>query len=157
MYLLVDIKKIYFMEYLLNRNSSERKAFLGTGWAFPPQFNPANGTVCMVQHEEDIWQSLQILFSTSIRERVLQPGYGCNLEDYVFAPINTSLLAYLEDLIKRNIALHEPRIKLEKLSIDPTELEGQLDIKLTYTVRSTNTRFNRVYPFYYQEGTNVEQ
>lgn len=143
------------MEYLFNTNS-KKKAFQGTGWAFPPQFSQSNGSVCMVQHEEDIWQSLQILFSTSLRERVLQPEYGCNLEDFVFAPMNVSLLSYLEELIKRNIALHEPRIKLERIQIIPTELEGKIEIKLVYLVRSTNTRRNRVYPFYYEEGTNVE-
>lgn len=143
------------MEYIFNIDPSSRKAFLGTGWAFPPQFDQTTGTVYMVQHEEDIWQSLQILFSTSIRERVLQPDYGCNLEDYIFAPLTVSLISYLEDLIKRNIALHEPRIKLEQLVITPDPLEGKLDITLTYIVRNTNTRFNRVYPFYYQEGTNV--
>jgi len=31
-----------------------------------------------------------------------------------------------------------------------------MEIRLVYLVRSTNTRFNRVYPFYKQEGTNVE-
>lgn len=144
------------MEYLFNEYPTKPKAFLGRGWAFPPEFDAITRSVCMVEQEEDIWQSLQILFSTSIRERVLQIDYGCNLEDYVFTPMNISLLAYLEDLIKRNIALHEARIKLERLEIIPSEPEGRLDITVSYIVRSTNTRFNRVYPFYYQEGTNVE-
>lgn len=136
---------------------AERRSFLGTGWAFPPQF--VKGGLCaplMVSDEEDIWQSLQILFSTSLGERRILPEYGCNLEDFVFAPINVSLLSYLEALIWESVQLHEPRIKLETLAITPTELEGRLDILVSYIVRSTNTRFNRVYPFYYQEGTNVE-
>jgi uncharacterized protein len=144
------------MEYLLNNASTEKKDFLGQGWAFPPDFDATTGTVLMVKHEEDIWQSLQILFSTSLRERVMVPDYGCNLEDYIFTTLNVSRLTYLEELIRKNIALYEPRIKLEQLSIVPTEFEGRLDITLTYIVRSTNTRFNRVYPFYLQEGTNVE-
>ena len=136
---------------------AERRSFLGTGWAFPPQF--IKGDLCepmMVSDEEDIWQSLQILFSTSLGERRITPDYGCNLADFVFAPINVSLLSYLEAMIKEGIQLHEPRIKLENLVITPNDLEGKLDILVSYIVRSTNTRFNRVYPFYYQEGTNVE-
>lgn len=144
------------MEFLFNPDAPERKSFLGKGWAFPPEFDPNTGAPVMVQAEEDIWQSLQILFSTSIRERVLQADYGCNLEDFIFSPLNVSLISYLEDLITRNIALHEPRIKLERLSIVPDPTQGTLEIKIVYIVRSTNTRFNRVYPFYYQEGTNVE-
>ena len=144
------------MEYLFSNQHTEQKAFLGKGWAFPPHFDRASGTTEMVQYEEDIWQSLQILFSTSVRERVLQPTYGCNPEDYVFTSLTVSFLTYLEDLIRKNVAENEARIKLEALNIVTGQLEGTLEIKLTYIVRSTNTRFNRVYPFYKREGTNVE-
>jgi len=149
-----DAKKINDMEYLLNNSSDDQRAFLGKGWAFPVEFKA--GGVMMVQYEDDIWQSLQILFSTSIRERVLQPEYGCNPEDYVFTPLTVSFLSYLEDLVKKNVAKNEPRIKLLDLSIVTSQLEGVLEIHLSYVVRSTNTRFNMVYPFYKQEGTNVE-
>jgi phage baseplate assembly protein W len=144
------------MEYLFFNPQTEQKAFLGRGWAFPPDFNRETGKVSMAQYEEDIQQSLQILFSTSVRERVLQPEYGCNPEDYVFTTLNVTFLSYLEDLVRKNIAKHEPRIKLLSLSIAPTEQEGMLEIRLDYIVRNTNTRFNMVYPFYKQEGTNVE-
>lgn len=136
---------------------AERRSFLGRGWAFPPQFvKGGHYEPLMVSDEEDIWQSLNILFSTSLGERRITSDYGCNLADFVFAPINVSLLSFLEALIEEGIQLHEPRIKLDNLAIQPDELEGKLDILVSYTVRSTNTRFNRVYPFYYQEGTNVE-
>lgn len=144
------------MEYLFNNQQSEEKAFLGKGWSFPPAFNREMGRANMVQYEEDIWQSLQILFSTSIRERVVQPSYGCNPEDYVFTQMNTSFLTHLEDLIRKNIARNEPRIKLVQLAVVPAILEGRFEIRLEYIVRSTNSRFNKVFPFYKQEGTNVE-
>ena len=135
-----------------------RKSFLGTGWAFPPAFSEITGRAETVSDEEDIWQSLQILFDTSTGERVMQPDYGCNLRDYLFAPVNVTLLTYLqEQVIRPAIIQHEPRIKLLDLTIIPDELEGRLFIKIAYEVRATNTRFNRVYPFYYQEGTNVER
>ena len=135
---------------------AERRSFLGTGWAFPPEYSKTTCQPLMVSDEEDIWQSLQILFSTSLKERRITPDYGCNLEDFVFGTVNISLLALLEEMIREGISLHEPRIKLDDLRIAPNELEGRLDILLVYTVRATNTRFNRVYPYYYQEGTNVE-
>lgn len=143
------------MDYLFNKKSKNR-AFLGKGWAFPPQFSKVQGTARMVEQEEDIWQSLHILFSTSLKERILQPDYGCNLDDFVFTPMSLTILSYLEEIIKDNIALHEPRIKLERLQIIPEVSEGKIDITLTYLIRSTNTRRNRVYPYYYQEGTNIE-
>ena len=144
------------MEYLFLNPQDEQKAFLGKGWAFPPAFDRNSGKVSMAQYEEDIDQSLRILFSTSVRERVLQPEFGCNPEDYVFTALNVTFLSYLEDLIRKNIAKFEPRIKVLSLVIAPTELEGMLEIKLDYVVRTTNTRYNIVYPFYKQEGTNVD-
>lgn len=144
------------MDYLLNSQPSADRAFLGQGWAFPTNFDKQTGGVSMARYEEDIWQSLQILFSTSIRERVMQPDYGCNPEDYVFTMMNLSFLTYLEDLIKKNIAKNEPRIKLLNLFIETGEREGMLQIRVAYEVRKTNTRFNQVYPFYKQEGTNVD-
>ena len=59
-------------------------SFLGTGWAFPPTFDPVSGTVELVSGEKDINESLNILLSTSIGERVMQPKYGCNMQDYLF-------------------------------------------------------------------------
>ena len=144
------------MENLFD-TAPERKSFLGTGWSFPPEFIKNNRCgVQVVSDEEDIWQSLMILFSTSTLERVLRSDYGCNLRDFIFSPLNVSNLTLLEEVIRNNVALHEPRIKLEKLNLTTIENEGKLEILLTYLVRSTNTRFNRVYPFYYQEGTNIE-
>ncbi len=135
-----------------------RKSFLGTGWSFPPAFSDVTGRAETVSDEDDIWQSLQILFNTSTGERVLQPDYGCNLRDYLFAPINVTMLTYLqEQVIRPAIIQYEPRIKLLDLSIVADDLNGQLLITVSYVVRATNTRFNRVYPFYYQEGTNVDR
>jgi len=55
------------------------KSFLGTGWSFPPEFDPVSGSVVLVSNEKDIGESLDILLSTSLGERVMQPRYGCNL------------------------------------------------------------------------------
>jgi uncharacterized protein len=144
------------MEYLFFSSQAEQKAFLGKGWAFPPNFDRSTGKINMAQYEEDIQQSLQVLFSTSVRERVLQADYGCNPEDYVFTSLTVTFLSYLEDLLKKAIAKYEPRIKLQSLTITNTETEGTMQINLDYVVRNTNTRFNMVYPFYKQEGTNVQ-
>jgi phage baseplate assembly protein W len=133
----------------------ERRSFLGTGWAFPPEFSKPSCAPKMVSDEEDIWQSLKILFSTNLKERRITPDYGCNLADFVFAPLNVSLLSLLEEMIREAILLNEPRIKLNELRLDVAELEGRLNILLEYTVRATNTRFNRVFPYYLNEGTNV--
>src|SRR5215213_4828140 len=90
-------------------------SFLGTGWAFPPAFNHNTGTTEMVSAEEDINQSLNILLSTSLGERVMQPQYGCNLQDYLFEPLNATVIGFIKDLVTNAILFYEPRIIAEKI------------------------------------------
>jgi phage baseplate assembly protein W len=129
------------------------KSFLGRGWGFPPEFNRGSKAIKMLEDEADIKSSLEILLSTRLGERVMVPGYGCNLEELLFNPLNLTLKTFITDLIKTAILYHEPRIDVNKIDIDPTnELEGVLLINLDYTIRTTNSRKNMVYPFYKEEG-----
>jgi uncharacterized protein len=132
------------------------KSFLGRGWGFPPEFNRATQAVNMLEDENDIKSSLEILLSTRLGERVMVPDYGCNLDELLFKPLTLTLKTYVIDLIKTAILYYEPRIDLNKIAIDPTdELEGVLLINLDYTVRATNSRKNMVYPFYKAEGNEL--
>lgn len=134
------------------------KAFLGTGWSFPPEFNKRSDAigVKMVAEEEDIGESLMILLSTNPGERVMQPSYGCGLKAMVFASINESTVTALKDIIERAVLFFEPRITLEDIEVNTEDaLDGILRIQLSYSVRKTNTRSNIVYPFYFREGSQV--
>jgi phage baseplate assembly protein W len=132
------------------------KSFLGTGWKFPPEFDQRTRDVRTVSAEDDIRESLRILLSTSPGERVMQPAYGCGLRDLVFEGVTESTRTEIQDVIERAVLFFEPRIELNSIDVDTTGVyDGVIDIKLTYTVRSTNTRSNIVYPFYFREGTNV--
>ncbi len=133
-----------------------KRSFLGTGWGFPPAFIEGAG-VEMVSDEEDICQSLHILLSTEVGERVMQPEYGCNMDRLVFEPMDTSLQAYMQDLINTAILYFEPRVILNNVTFTPQVSEGRIDICLEYTIASTNTRHNYVYPFYQIEGTEIER
>lgn len=131
-------------------------SFLGSGWGFPPEFNRKSGSVSLVSGEEDIKESLYILLSTKPNERVMQSAYGCGLTSLVFESIDSTSITLIKDAITRAVIFFESRIDLEDIEIDEKQAqEGILLINLTYTVRTTNTRTNMVYPFYFQEGTNL--
>lgn len=133
-----------------------QKSFLGTGWSFPPTFDRKTGSVEMVSNEDDIKQSLNILLSTSLGERVMQPKYGCNLTDYVYESLSSSVIGYIKDRVKNAILFYEPRIIAEKIEVTSDEsfdlIEGRFTIIVEYTIPGTNSRFNYVYDFYENEA-----
>ena len=129
------------------------KAYLGTGWGFPPTFDKAAKRVKLVSAEEDICESLKILLSTSLGERVMQPTYGCNLQELLFEPLSPTVASNIKELIRTAILYHEPRIRLNRLELNlDRQVQGVVNISVDYTIISTNSRFNFVYPFYSQEG-----
>ena len=131
-------------------------SFLGTGWSFPPSFDAGSGAVLMTSDEADIQLSLQILLSTRKGERVMEPDYGCNLDEMVFEPIDTTFKTYIAEMIKTEILYYEARIDLQSVVVDDSnQNNGVILIALNYTVRTTNSRYNYVYPYYLNEGSNL--
>ena len=81
----------------------------------------------MVSAKDDIDQSLEILLGTTLGERVLRPDFGCNLDDYLFNPITTTLITMVRDLVQTAITRHEPRIDVEKVNLNTADaVEGVL-------------------------------
>lgn len=132
--------------------------FLGTGWSFPPRFEKAGSGIVMVSDEEDIRQSLTILFNTSSGERIMRPEYGCNIRSFLFRAIDNSFQNYMKDTIINAILKYESRIIVNDLLIDTSAYtDGIVVLDLTYTIRTTNNRNNMVFPFYLNEGTLINQ
>lgn len=131
-------------------------SFLGTGWSFPPTFDFESGQVELVSDLDDIRESLNILLSTSLGERVMQPDYGCNLDDYMFESLNNSLIGLIKHHVENAILFYEPRIIAENVDVtaaDSTDLiEGKFTITVEYTIPETNSRYNYVFDYYLNEA-----
>jgi len=131
--------------------------YLGRGWSWPPEFvlgKPAH--VEMLEDDADVASSLQILLSTTPGERVMQPLYGCNLNELIFESLDTRMKTLMADKVESSILYYEPRVNLESVILDDSmELEGVVLINIVYQVKSTNSRFNFVYPYYKREGTDI--
>jgi uncharacterized protein len=137
-------------------NEETFNPILGRGWSFPPEFNRNAGTVEMVSAVQDINQSLNILLSTSIGERIMQPQYGCDLHDYVFDPMNSTVIGFIRDLVTNAILFYEPRIVADKIEVTSADsfdlIEGRFTISVEYTIPGSNSRFNYVYDYYLNES-----
>lgn len=134
--------------------AAEGKSFLGTGWSFPPTFSRRTASVVMVSDAQDIHESLWVLFSTNIGERIMVPEYGTVLWQKVFAVLNTTLINQIKTIVVQEITTWEPRVTvLDVQVLQDDAVEGILNIGLDYLIRQTNVRSNLVYPFYHVEAT----
>ncbi|HEX7288865.1 MAG TPA: GPW/gp25 family protein [Candidatus Angelobacter sp.] len=130
------------------------KAMLGTGWSFPPSFSRLNYSVEMVSAEEDIRQSLHILFATAMGERIMLPLYGTDLQKKVFRAATTTLMTQLAASVEKAVLFWEPRINVDDVFVQPDpSIDGLVSITVSYTIRQTNARNNMVFPFYLKEAT----
>lgn len=135
---------------------SDGKEFLGTGWSFPPSFDINTQSVWMVSAEDDIEQSLRIIITTRVGERIMQPSFGASMDDVMFESITLSLASLVEDRIKTAIFQFEPRVDLNNVLVsNDQQNEGVVLIEVDYTVVATNTRRNIVFPYYLNEGTDI--
>ena len=112
----------------------------------------------MLQGEDDIRNSLEVLFATKSGERIMHSSYGSALETFLFMPVNKSVITYIQAIIADEILFNEPRIILNEVDIEQSVTEeGRLDINIVYTVNATNNRYNYVFPFYINEATNLKR
>jgi phage baseplate assembly protein W len=132
------------------------RSFLGIGWNFPPTFRREWYGVEMLVKEDDVRSSMQIILSTITGERVMLPTFGANLHPFVFNTMNVQDIALIEKIVKEALVFHEPRIIVDAIVMTPDQANGVLLIDISYTIITTNTRYNYVFPFYINEATNIE-
>jgi len=134
-----------------SESTRDPKAFLGRGVAFPVDVD-ASGRVAMAEHEKDIREAIRIILDTNPGERVMRPDFGAGLRALLFEPINTHTLLLARHRVEQALILWEPRIDSIGVQVTADPSIGRLNISVRYRVRTTNTFYNWVYPFYLQEG-----
>jgi phage baseplate assembly protein W len=125
------------------------KNFLGKGLKFPVEVNPQTHSFASSTGEDKIRESVLIILGTVLGERVMRPDFGSAIQNQVFAPIHAATISTLSFNVQEALIAWEPRIEVQNVRVsDEKSKEGVLLISVDYKVRSTNNRFNLVYPFY---------
>ncbi|MEE4218652.1 MAG: GPW/gp25 family protein [Xanthomonadales bacterium] len=127
--------------------------FLGVGWGFPIQKDEATQRLALAVHEESIKQAIWIILSTAKGERVMRPDFGCGIHELVFAPNDATTRGLARHHVSEALRVWEPRIEVLDVTVKVAGAQGEaLHIGIEYRVRTTDNRFNLVYPFYLQRG-----
>ena len=124
------------------------REFLGVGWGFPVGLDEDN-RINVARYEECIAQSIRIILETSRGERVMRPDFGCGIHELVFGPNSATTRGACVDEVRDALFKWEPRIDVLDVTARSAGSDEQvLEISIEYKVRSTDSRFNFVYPFY---------
>ena len=130
----------------------EKNSFIGQGWSFPPTFFQSERGVEMTAGEKNVEENIRIILSTIPGERILHPDFGCNLHAYVFEEFDQQLITGIRTLVYDALLEYEPRIHLNEVTVQADRNDSvKLIISVEYTLRTTNSRYNLVYPFYLNE------
>lgn len=130
--------------------------FKGTGWKFPVIFNQSN-EVSLISNEENIKQSIFLLLSTSLKERIGDPEFGINLNEFLFVQLDEGLGFQIKNLLLKTLQKYEPRVVIDDIEIqNDFRQSNQLNIIISYTVKDTNSRSNMVFPYYIDEANLID-
>ena len=121
--------------------------FLGRGWNFPIA---VDGSRIVERGQDDkVRQAIEIILRTAPGERVTRPDFGCGIHDLVFETLSNDMLGRVISAVGAALATWEPRIDvLDVGAQQDAEQPNRVLIEIDYRVRSTNSRFNLVFPFY---------
>src|SRR6266446_3920941 len=126
--------------------------FLGLGWNFPVGLDGGGQVELAPDGEQGIRQSIWTILATSPGERVMRPDFGCGLHDLVFGVNNAATATAVTRAVREALATWEPRIDVLDVYAAPDPSQSNvLNIEINYQLRSTNSRFNLVYPFYLEQ------
>lgn len=130
-----------------------KDSIIGNGWAFPPTFIKSGvNEASMVTGKQDIDQSLEILLSTILGERIMRPDFGADLADLLFENLNSTLLTVIRVRVLEAIRRYEARIIVEGIEFEQIQAEGILYITVNYRLQKVNSRFNYTFPYYLKES-----
>lgn len=127
--------------------------FLGTGWSYPVEVDPRDGSIRLAPSLADIKQAVEIIIRTELGERVMRPDFGAGMHAKVFDSLGSVTLGRYRAAITDALRRYEPRIEEVEVDVAVTDpLDGRVVITVSWLVRRTNRRDNLVYEFYLQRG-----
>lgn len=137
---------------MMNHVREIMRNILGKGWAFPVMTD-IHGNIASSSYEKSVEESIRVILGTTPGERVMNPYFGCKINDIIFSSNSSKTISLAIHYIEEAIVKWEPRVILKNITGDfDMDKSGVININIEYEIRSVNTFFNMVYPFYLERG-----
>lgn len=88
---------------------------LGKGWGFPVAVD-VHGNITLSSYEKNVEESIRIILGTTPGERVMNPDFGCKINDIIFSPGSPKTVSLAIHYIEEAIVKWEPRVILKSVT-----------------------------------------
>ena len=94
----------------------------GRGISFPPRLG-SDGRLAFSVGPQNIREDIQVILLTIPGERLMLPGFGGKLKQFLYEPNTVSTRHEIEAEILRALAQWEPRISVDTVSVEADPME----------------------------------
>lgn len=102
------------------------------------QINPINYDLITLKNETAIARSIRNIVLTHRGERFFNQEFGCDASHYLFNTIDEFTANDVERKITTSIQIHEPRVRVNFVTVIANELENALNVTINYTIIGIN-------------------
>lgn len=100
--------------------------------------NPVKRDIRTDVDEAAVSNSIVNLFNTVPGQNLLNPEYGLNLLQYVFAPANDTTARLIGKTIMDNLSIYEPRVSVQNININVRPDEQTFVVTLSIVIPALN-------------------
>ena len=100
--------------------------------------NAVTNDVNVVDDVISVKRAVKNLVQTNFYERPFQPELGCGIRELLFEPYSPLTAVFLKRKISEVITNHEPRVRLEDISLDDDPDRNRLKVDLYFYVVGIN-------------------
>ena len=105
--------------------------------------------------EGAIKNSLINLFTTMPGQKLLDPAYGLNINQFLFGPLSEDTAEEIGEAIFNGVSFYEPRVTVENVNVNVNDLDQQYEILISLripTLSNTTVEFTGILG---QTGFNI--
>ena len=104
---------------------------------------PVTNDVALRYDDQSVIASVRNLLLTNFYERPFQPKLGSNINSILFEMADGITANIVENEIKNVISNYEPRVKINQLTVTPSEDENSFNLFMSFFI-GNNTRATTV-------------
>lgn len=95
--------------------------------------------VALLTNERAVSESIKNLIGTKPGQRIMNPEFGINVEQFLFQPIDDLSALEIRQEIEYGLEQFEPRLETFKVEVIPVEDENMYIVNLSFTIKVLKT------------------